>query len=157
MKHISSTKIKSQTRNKMSMDNTSNEANRNALTCGIVVFLVTAIVFCFMAVFYSGLSDFFARPTNDESITSIPTPFFTETLSVEEGAATPSPIVEINSHCPTWKNIRKDLSGTRYEVWSRFYENQIEWKEFRDKSPICNPVLEKDGYVFIEGKEYFLP
>ncbi len=68
-------------------------------------------------------------------------------------------ILPQNSECPTWTTIRNDVYGTRYDVWSLLYgqSRKITWEEFKDKSVKCNPVLKKDGYIFIKGKKYYFP
>jgi hypothetical protein len=136
------------------MENTDNTKTK-AVGCVIGIAAATFFTCAFFAIASMDFNGF----TAEEEVTRTPTKSFTSTptdIVLEKSTNTPT----VNSLCPTWVTVRSDLSGNRYDIWKRLYKykpNSIEWEEFRDKSPVCNPRLKKDGNVFIKGKEYFLP
>jgi hypothetical protein len=132
----------------------SNTPSLNARSC-IVVIIFLAIVACSYFAFVS--SDIFS-PRDTSTI--VPSPSANSPRVERTSTPNPTSISEINQLCPTWKTVRKDLSGTRYDIWLQFISTQpdaMEWLDFKEKSVVCNPVLVKDGFVFVKGKEYLLP
>jgi hypothetical protein len=128
----------------------------NASGCGCVLVLVILCFFFFYGAYVT--SDFFSSisPSLINTSTNTPSP---NTTRVEK-TLTPTPILGISQRCPMWKTVRKDLAGSRFDIWAQHVSKQpnaMEWAEFKEKSLICNPVLIEDGYVFIKGKEYLLP
>jgi len=128
----------------------------NASGCGCILVLAILCFFFFYGAYVT--SDFFSSVSRSLGNTSTITP--SQNTSRVERTLTPTPIPEISQRCPTWKKVRKDLSGSRYDIWLQFVSTQphaMEWSDFKEKSLVCNPVLIEDGFVFIKGKEYLLP
>lgn len=131
------------------------EINRNSITC-IGGILIVATITCVFFWIYSLTSS----NQNKEIISGNNKPTSISETFTADPSASVNPAAT-NTLCPSWKNKRNDISGSRIDVWELLYENKpnnkISWNEFKDQVVICNPTLKKNGFVFIKGNTYILP
>ncbi|SMO81954.1 hypothetical protein SAMN06265379_108151 [Saccharicrinis carchari] len=57
-----------------------------------------------------------------------------------------------------WTDKRTDLSGSRWEVWERYYQDTMDWPAFKSKVIEFNPSLNNDSrWLFVKGWIYYMP
>ncbi|CAN2040971.1 hypothetical protein GMMP15_2150005 [Candidatus Magnetomoraceae bacterium gMMP-15] len=57
-----------------------------------------------------------------------------------------------------WIKKRRDVKGSRWDVYKRHFKNFISWKDFKDKSLSYNPDLNPStGWSFVYGHKYVMP
>ncbi len=57
-----------------------------------------------------------------------------------------------------WTDKRTDLSGSRWEVWEKYYQDTIDWVSFKNKVLEFNPSLNNDSrWLFVKGWIYYMP